>query len=243
MTVAGRESARVLDEVAPLLLRVRNRVSREALRLLVRPHPRTDLVRLGTAYGGWWVPRSLAGPGSVCYCAGVGEDASFDLELVSRGCLVLAMDPTPRAIAYVAALSPAPGFRFVAVGLAGSDRTERFYAPRDPEHVSHSMTNLQRTSSYFEAPVKSLVTLMREHGHDRVDLLKMDIEGGQHEVLAAMHRDGVYPTVLCIEFDQPEPLTRTVRALSTLRRAGYVVVKVERTNVTLVRTRTATPRR
>src|SRR3546814_9362953 len=53
------------------------------------------------------------------------------------------------------------------VGLWSEDATLRFYAPRDPTHVSHSIVNLQETESYFEARCRSIASLMAELGHDR----------------------------------------------------------------------------
>ena len=79
------------------LTRVRNRVVKALFPLVFRPDARRDdLVRLGTDYGGWWVPRDLLGPESVCFCAGVGTDVSFDVALIETfGCTVLGIDPTP----------------------------------------------------------------------------------------------------------------------------------------------------
>jgi hypothetical protein len=39
----------------------------------------------GSDYGGWWVPTADVKPDVVAYCAGAGEDITFDLALhVSR---------------------------------------------------------------------------------------------------------------------------------------------------------------
>ena len=51
-----------------------------------------------------------------------------------------------------------PRFHFMPVGLWSEDTVLRFFAPRDPAHVSHSVVNLQRTEDYFEAPVRSIPT-------------------------------------------------------------------------------------
>ena len=55
-------------------------------------------VAIGSDYGSWIVPTALLSADAICYCAGVGEDVTFDLGLVARfGCRVWAFDPTPRA--------------------------------------------------------------------------------------------------------------------------------------------------
>lgn len=190
---------------------------------------RGDVEKLGTAYGGWMVPTSVLSAESVCYCVGVGEDNSFDLALIDRfGCHVWAYDPTPRAIAHVGRTAAGNDhYHFAPVGLWSADAVMRFYAPAKAKNVSHSLTNIQRTDQYIEVPVRSLATLMRDNGHARVDLLKIDIEGAEYDVLAEMMRLGVRPTVLCVDFDQPTPVRKTLAMIRRLREYGYELVAHE----------------
>lgn len=208
------------------------------LALRHRP-PRTglDLEKIGSDYGGWVVPTGWIDDTWVCYCGGVGEDITFDLGLIERfGCDVYAFDPTPRAIAHVAERASAePRFHLRPVGLWSEDATLRFYAPRDPTHVSHSALNLQRTDDYFEAPCRSLPSLMRELGHDHIDLLKIDIEGAEHRVVRSMLAAGIRPTVLCLEIDQPVRAWTFWRTIRRIRSTGYDLVAVDHWNLTFVR--------
>jgi FkbM family methyltransferase len=165
----------------------------------------------------------------------VGEDITFDLALHERGCTVVAIDPVPRAAAHVAAHGPRDDrFLFIPAGLAARDGVVSFYAPQDPAHVSYSMTNLQRTGTAEELPVKSLRSIMADTSHERIDILKMDIEGAEYDVLNQIIDGGPLPPVLCVEFDQPAPLTKTLWTVIRLRRRGYLVAKVERFNVTFL---------
>ncbi len=211
------------------------KASREITRILSRPTARNDLVRLGSDYGGWWVPASLLDAMSVCYLAGVGEDVTFDLAVVGGfGCSVWAFDPTPRARAHAASVDE-PRFHFLPLGLWSESSVMRFYAPMDPSHVSHSISNLQQTSEYFDADCRSVAQLMRELGHDRIDLLKLDIEGAEGPVLTAMLRDGVHPTVVCVEFDAEEAPWTTLGRIRDLKAEGYQLVHVENRNYVFVR--------
>jgi FkbM family methyltransferase len=217
---------------------VPGRVRRWVLRRTFSISPREDLVRLGSEYGGWTVPSTLIQSSSVCYCAGVGEDVTFDLELIRRfGCTVHAFDPTPEAHKHVESLGNLPDqFVLHRYGLWSSDDVLRFYEPPNMEEdISHSALNLHRTEKYFEAPVKSLGTISQELGHTSIDLLKMDIEGAEHAVLEHMQDEGIWPTILCIEFDQPCSLVRVRRKISMLENQGYKVVANELWNFTFVR--------
>jgi len=195
-------------------------------------HPRKDLVELGSAYGGWVVPADLLNPASICYCVGCGEDISFDLELIRRfNCDVYAFDPTPRAVAYVAEHAGENGkYRFAEVGLWDKPDTLRFYAPKDPRHVSHSLVNLQKTADYIEVQVDRLRNVMEETGHTRLDLLKIDIEGAEYKVIESLLEDNLDIKILCVEYDECfNPLDRDYKrrirsSVNSLREGGYTLV-------------------
>jgi FkbM family methyltransferase len=217
---------------AALSQRLRRRYARR-----VRRRPELRLEKLGTAYGGWVIPTALVRPNWICYDGGVGEDASFALELISRfGCTVYAFDPTPRAIAFVRSqLAWEPRFKFMPVGLWSDDTTQRFWAPRDPSHVSHSIPNLQHTQDYFEAVCRSVASLMLELGHDHLDLFKVDVEGAEHDVIRALLDAGLRPGVLCTEIDRPVGPLRFWTTIRRIRAAGYSLVAVDDWNFTFVR--------
>ena len=44
----------------------------------------SDIEKIGTDYGGWYIPTSLLDSDSICYCVGCGEDISFDLGLIVK---------------------------------------------------------------------------------------------------------------------------------------------------------------
>jgi hypothetical protein len=101
--------------------------------------------------------------------------------------------------------------------------------------VSHSVVNLQGTDSYFTAECRTLPTLMKLAGHERIDLLKIDIEGAEHRVLGSMLESAIRPVVICTEIDQPVSFRQLWSTLVRLRRGGYRLVAVDGWNLTLVR--------
>ena len=187
-----------------------------------------ELLRLGTAYGGWLIPIGAElSRDSICYSAGAGEDISFDCALAERfHCQVRIIDPTPRAIQHYSSLGNAVGsgkrftvnnskedyysitaqdferLRFLPVGLADQDTELKFYLPKNPAHVSCSIVNLQKTEEYFTASCLRLATIMQQQGDDSIDLLKIDIEGAEYAVIRDMIASNILPRVLLVEFDE-----------------------------------------
>jgi len=213
----------------------RNRVARLVVRAFLPASARSDLVRLGSDYGGWWVPERDIAAGSRAYCAGVGNDITFDLALIERyGCEVWAFDPTPAVVEQVGLWDTPDRWHFDPIGLWDEQGVIRFYAPAMRGHGSLSATNAHRPSEFIEARVESLPLIMQRLGHDRIDVLKMDIEGAEGRVLDAMNSTGIRPRVLCVEFDRPEPPWRTRRRIRDVIAAGYALVRSEHWNYTFL---------
>lgn len=219
------------------------------------------LQKLGTAYGGWIIPDGLLGKDSICYLAGAGEDISFDTTLARRiGCPVWIFDPTPRSQQHFEKVVEAatagkpfyvyPGqaydidaasvhlLHFVPLGLWNQSGILKFFAPKNETHISHSISNLQKTSHYFEAKVDRLSHIMETNGHPRLHLLKLDIEGAEFEVLDSILEDKPDITILCVEF-HPEKDGSTARiqlALDKLTAGGFRVIARDNMDFTFLNT-------
>src|SRR5207237_663628 len=109
----GRGSTEVGAAVHSFYRRARVAVLARIFPVLLRRDRSISVIRLGSEHGGW-VPRDGLGPRSVCYCAGVGDDSSFDLALAETvGAGAVSLDPTPRAVAYVRHLIFPPKMTFL----------------------------------------------------------------------------------------------------------------------------------
>lgn len=197
----------------------------------ITPDLSVEHVTLGTEYGESCVSLRGLGSASVAYSFGVGEDVSFDLGLIQRtGLVVHAFDPTPRSIAWVARQKLPPQFVMHGVGLAAYDGVARFRPPENPTHVSHTLLERERTDhAAIEVPVKRVETLMRELGHRRVDVLKMDIEGAEYDVIEDIIASSVVVDQMLIEFHHQlpgVPVSRTLQAVERVRGGGYGIFHV-----------------
>ncbi|MEN8228004.1 MAG: FkbM family methyltransferase [Bacteroidota bacterium] len=217
------------------------------------------LLSLGTQYGGWKVPEGFLNEQSVCYFAGAGIDISFDVEVATLfKTNVHIIDPTPvaknhfetlvektrkgekleidrkRDLHYKLDPDTLNLLHYLDVGLWSEDTTIKFYEPgNNKTMVSHSIVNLHRTDSYFEAEVVKVSTLMKRLGHTHIDYLKIDIEGAEYEVISSVIKDRLDIGVLGIEFDEVhhpldrKSIERIEQTIKKIKDVGYLVVDVD----------------
>ena len=157
-------------------------------------------------YGGWIVQTPVVG-------------ARLDLRLRRRGrghhlrprassstsaARSYAFDPTPRAIAYVREHAAAEPRFTVPAGrpVVGGHRASGSSRPATRPMSRTRSVNLQRTDDVLRGQVRALPTLCASLGHDRIDLLKLDIEGAEHGVIAVDPR-GRHPPDVLLPGDRP----------------------------------------
>ncbi len=120
-------------------------------------------------------------------------------------------------------------------GLFDRDTSIRFHAPIDANHANWFVDNLHGTDEFFEADCFTIETIMQKLDHDRIDLLKIDVEGSWGQVLGSMLESRIFPTVVCVEFDSPAPLSRVRRMVKALQQEGYHLVRRDKENCLFVR--------
>jgi FkbM family methyltransferase len=155
-----------------------------------------NIKSLGTEYGKHYVDTNLLNKDSVIYSFGIGEDISFDLELIKKlNCIVYGFDPTPKATNFINE-NKFNNFLFFNYGLSNFDGVTNFTPPSNPEHASYK----ESKDGAFKFPVKKLSTIMKELKHENIDLLKLDIEGSEFTVIENILEENIYPKQMSIEF-------------------------------------------
>jgi FkbM family methyltransferase len=173
----------------------------------------------------------------VVYGFGAGTNISFEIEFARKyGCDVHCFDPTPQAVEYVKGLlAENPRIKFHAVGLIDIDGKVKFFKPRQKNLGSLSALNLNASTIFMEANVQRLRTLMARLGHERIDLLKLDIEGAEHRSLEDLIFSELDVGQIAVEFDQPVPPWRIERTMGKLFLNGYSLIDCWGLNCLFVR--------
>ncbi|MCL5104803.1 MAG: FkbM family methyltransferase, partial [Armatimonadetes bacterium] len=199
--------------------------------------------RHGTAYGGWWICPDGLNPDSTVYSFGIGEDISFDLSVIDKyGVTVEAFDPTPRSLEHVRRQNVPALFHVHDTALAAHDGEELFYPPENVEHVSHTLLDKPQTATRaLKVKVQRLSTIMETLGHDRIDILKMDIEGSEYEVIRDILDSKIDVDQILVEFHHNTypgiTVAQTQEMVDRLVQAGYDLFKVDGADYCFIRNR------
>jgi FkbM family methyltransferase len=219
---------RIVSRLLPQKFRHRLRHSYDSLYSKSLP----DKITIGVL-SQWTIVTGGLHPDSVIYSGGVGEDITFEQELIRRfGVKIHIFDPSPVA-ARTIALANSGGLLFRPVGLAASSAAK------------FSIGGGTASSTWLKAgggttlPCTSLRREMEMNGHDSIDLLKIDIEGFEYEVLESCLAEHLRIKQICVEFHDffPEiPKAKTTLMIRSLQSHGFELIHRHRHDHTFLRT-------
>ncbi len=189
-------------------------------------------------YGEWWfTPEGLIAD-SIVYSLGVGDDIDFDLSLIEKyGVAVHAFDPTPSSIDMLDGRDLPQRFKFHPWAVAANDGSLTLYPylmkGGIKSEIMYTLIAEEETiDDAIEVPAYSLLTISEKLAHDRINLMKMDIEGAEYEVLDSLLASPIKPTQLLVEFHHRFPgigLEKTADIIERLRDAGYKIFAISET--------------
>jgi FkbM family methyltransferase len=217
---------RSLETSVPMLRvkrAIRQRTGRE-------PRSRVQVRCARQEHGEWWICPDAVRAGDVVYAFGIGRDLRFERAMATEyGTRVFAFDPTPWTAEWVAGERLPENLRYIPMCVAGYDGEADLHEP-ERRDGSHSMVAQGgQTGRTVPVPVRRLPSLMRELGHDRIDLLKLDVEGAEYDAVRDLLAMDITVRQVLVEFHHrfgrigPEP---TREALRLLDDAGYRVFHI-----------------
>lgn len=177
---------------------------------------------------GWMICSDLIPRGGIAYSFGVGANVAWDVAMIEQfGTEVHAFDPTPESIAWVARQQLPEKFHFHDYGIAAFDGTLNFYPPKKPGRM-HFSQDRQKYNSPDQAPIPGRVlrlsTILKQLGHSRIDVLKMDVEGTEFDCIPDLLQSGIEIGQILVEVHYHHP-TRSfdegLRLLRQIEAAGF----------------------
>jgi FkbM family methyltransferase len=180
----------------------------------------------------WTITTKGMGSEAVVYSGGVGEDITFEQELIRRfGVKIYIFDPSPVAPRTIA-LANTDHLLFKPVGLSASVDGHFTIGGGTDESTWLKIGGSGRL------PCTSLAREMETNGHNSIDLLKIDIEGFEYEVLQSCLVDRIPIKQVCVEFHDFFPeiaRAKTRNMIRELKSHGYDLIHRHRHDHTFLR--------
>ena len=187
---------------------------------------------------GWAYIGERLNSGSVIYSLGVGDSIEFDLDIIDRfGATVFAFDPTPFSTDWVERQLLPEQFVFMPWAVSGEDGRLRLYRRvnrhgRGAEVMWTADEAAGDPDDFIDASAYTVRTIMELLQHERVDLLKMDVEGAEYDILDGLKGAVRLPEQLLVEFHHRFPgigKQRTAASIEMLRGLGYRIFAISET--------------
>lgn len=183
----------------------------------------------GSAHARWTICPTNLSKKSIVYSFGIGDDISFDLGLIKDfGLIVYAFDPTPRSLNWIKLQKLPPQFITYPWGIADFNGLAYFKEPLKSTHVSFRLIGAN-DQSRNSLPVYTLERIMKKLGHQKIDILKLDIEGAEYKVIKNILNRKVNIDQILVEFHHRfKGLNKndTVSVVNQLNKLGYFVFHI-----------------
>jgi FkbM family methyltransferase len=218
-----------------------------------------DLIRLGSEYGGYWIPRIFldSEKSKSAVSLGLGFDVSLDIELLNSGFIVLGVEPTKKSTEFVTnslrRYIQADKFHLVKSAVGGRSGKILYDKPNLKNNyqwwAEESGNEINNRVEILTATLDDLEVLYPRFFQKEIVVLKMDIEGAEIGVLRNLVDRRHQFDYLAIELDYISlvpmrslfiRLKRVVevrRLLISIETRGYTLLKREEFNYFFINNR------
>lgn len=199
---------------------------------------KNDTERAVLESDGWKYIPELLGADSVVYSLGVGDSIDFDMDLIHHyGLAVHAFDPTPYSEEWIATLELPLNFVFHPWAAAGQDGSLRLFRRVNKRGKKSKVMwtadgNAGDGSDFIDAPAYTIGSMMNKLGHERIDILKVDVEGAEYDILDNLGTVDRLPIQLLVEFHHRFPgigKEKTAASIEKLKTLGYKIFAISET--------------
>jgi len=190
------------------------------------------------SYGEWEFSPQYLGDDAIIYSLGVGDSIEFDLKIINHyKVLVFAFDPTPYAMEWIDKQVIPKELKFYPWAVSGKDG--EFKMTQRVNHKGHKSeimwTELlpnEHSEKSITVPSLTIFSIMKKLSHQKIDLMKVDVEGAEYEIIDHLIQYNIKPKQLLIEFHhrfETKNKIMTQKAIQDLQQIGYKIFSISET--------------
>ena len=153
---------------------------------------------------------------------------------------ILAIEPMPEIFNRLVAnirLNPFGTIKALALAVADKDEERTLFIDRSNQGESSLKIVTAAESTSIRVPARRLLTILHDEGFERLDAIKLDVEGAEDLILETFFADApdaLYPGLIVIE---STPNRWQIDLMGLLAQKGYVKIGETRNNYILERRR------
>lgn len=201
-----------------------------------RPDAKVAVETVNPGDQAWYFAAGSLKPKDIVYSLGLSTNIEFDLNLIAKfGVEIHGFDPTPESVSWIRQQSLPTAFHHHPIAIGGHNGEMVFEFPDKDGACARAITQPSTHSTghplpaTLSVPCRRLPSIAKELGHDRIALLKMDIEGSEYEVLDDLFDSGMDVGQILVEFHHRFPelkLEQTKTAVRRLRECGFKMIHI-----------------
>ena len=157
-------------------------------------------------YGNYQLKKNKIPKNPIVYSGGVGTNVSFDVEILKKHKGVVRLfDPTKSSINYINSLRKIENLKFYPYALYYKNKKVKLYKDPSNRIKSTSINNFLEfdSKSFYHAQAYNLPYLMKKFKDQKIDILKLDIEGVAEDLILDLFNNGKYPSQIVSAFEIP----------------------------------------
>jgi FkbM family methyltransferase len=178
----------------------------------------------------WYFATNSLQAGDIVYSLGLATNIEFDLNIISAcNVEVHGFDPTPESVNWITRQKLPRQFNHHPIAVAGHDGELTFSLPDQHGECAKALRGNQTSTSTLVVPCRKLSSLAAQLNHQRIALLKMDIEGSEYAVIEELLSSSIQVDQILVEFHHrfmEYKLLDTLNAVKNLRANGYKLFHV-----------------
>ncbi len=176
--------------------------------------------------------------------AGVGDNITFDIEMLNLGYKIIFIDPTPLAIKYFKNNFDREFYKkkflFYKKGLWKIKTNLKFFYS-DKNIISNTISNYNQSNKSIDIETITIDDIMIKNKIESFFLIKLDIEGAELAIVDYIFQKKIKPHYLLIEFDflKQQNLFKVIIVLfdllKKLKKLNFKIIYIDNLNFTFKR--------
>ncbi len=168
-------------------------------------------------YSNYYLDEKYVSNNNNVISAGIADDISFEKELIKNIKInkMICIDPTETSQKIMNEITSENIF-FLKSAIYGEEKLTKIYLPFDKSNLNLSIDNIYNSNNYELIQTITVKKIMENFSLDKIDILKLDIEGVSDNVIESLINNDILPKQIAFEIERPISIFRQYKFFKRL---------------------------